>query len=576
MLEAANLSVSITGDASGLIKSLNTAQSALSTLSESAGKIMSDFNDKEAKIKLTAIDNTAFGVASARANLNSLKDKTVTVSVKYNTAGFPALASGTRNAREGLAVVNDERGVRDPRELIEHDGRLMMFSGRDVIVPLSAGDKVYTAAETKAIMTGLGLPHYASGKNNEAFEIAKGDLRHYQKTNNMSIAEELAWWNELLNQFMYDSEAVKEIQEEIFDAQQRMHRELVKANESALADYKKSSDTWIKYQTEVNSMSVDEQIASYERQLEHYNAMVSEMIASTEYSAAEIKEIWKDFYEYKAGVDLKIGKLKNESSHSVYEKWQSDAKNWKKIRDTYDDWEDYDDSHVKFYERSIERIKEMYEAGHISWQEYHDDTMNAELNLYEAKMEEIDRVLKRQKDYIQSVREKFANEEKSLSEKWEVEDRAASKAEIEHQLRIFEGAVTQRGMDKYKSLQDELKKIQREEEMYRLQKTHTETLTSLERNYEIAEANKKYMLQTIERSGAKLENIVTGVNYDIRSMESTIARFFAQTISAINAIRMSQNSYSDNRHISITTNSTSTMSTFENKLGISLASSSYH
>lgn len=54
-------------------------------------------------------------------------------------------ADGTQYAKSGLAVVNDERGVSDPRELIEHNGRLMMFSGRDVVVPLSQGDKVYTA-----------------------------------------------------------------------------------------------------------------------------------------------------------------------------------------------------------------------------------------------------------------------------------------------------------------------------------------------------------------------------------------------------------------------------------------------
>ena len=41
--------------------------------------------------------------------------------------------------------------------------------------------KVYTADETKAIMNGMGIPHYASGKNNEMFEIKKADLNHYKK-----------------------------------------------------------------------------------------------------------------------------------------------------------------------------------------------------------------------------------------------------------------------------------------------------------------------------------------------------------------------------------------------------------
>ena len=386
MAEAANLLVSITGDASGLINALATAQNALATLNSSAGKIMSEYDGKNAKINITAVDNTASGVSSARASINSLKDRTVNVTVKYNVQGMPKLADGTQYAKSGLAVVNDERGVSDPRELIEHNGRLMMFSGRDVVVPLSQGDKVYTADETKEIMNGMGIPHYASGKNNEMFEIKKADFKTItKKANDVSPTEELRLWNELMEQFSYDNEVVKEIQEEIFASQKKIWKEEKKASETALSDYKKHSDAWIKYQVQVNDMGVDEQIESYKRQLYTYNAMVSEMVTSTAYSAEEIKEIWEDFYEYKADVDLKIGKLENEKNYAVYEKWKSDAKNWKNIRDTYDDWNETGDSHIQFYERSIERIQKMYDGGFVGWQEYSDDTMYAVLNLYNAK-----------------------------------------------------------------------------------------------------------------------------------------------------------------------------------------------
>lgn len=43
-------------------------------------------------------------------------------------------------------------------------------------------------------------------------------------------------------------------------------------------------------------------------------------------------------------------------------------------------------------------------------------------------------------------------------------------------------------------------KIKREEEMYKLQKTHTATLTSLENSYDTVEVNKKYLLATIEKT----------------------------------------------------------------------------
>ncbi len=576
MAEAANLSVSITGDASGLISSVNAARSAIADLNASGAKIMDEFNGKEAKIKLSAVDNTAAGVASARANINSLKDKTVTVSVRYSVSGMPRLAHGTKNAREGLAVINDEKGARDPRELVESRGRLMMFSGRDVIVPLAKGDKVYTSEETRAIMSGLGLPHYASGKNNADFEAKKSDFTHYKRTNNVSAGEELSWWNGLLEQFMYDGEAVKEIQEEIFSAQQKINKELKQSNEKALADYKKSSDAWIKYQTEVNDMSVAEQIASYKRQIENYNGMVSQMVASTEYSSEELKEIWDDFYSYKSGVDLKIGKLENEQSHDVYEKWQSDAKNWKKIRDTYDDWEEAGDSPIKFYERSIERIKEMYDGGFIDWQEYRDDTMDAELNLYKAKTDALDELLSDRRDYIKNMKAQFDSEEKSLSEKWEVEDRNASKADISRQLEIFEGAVTQRGIDKYKSLQEEMKKIRREEEMYRLQKSHSETIARLEDDYAEIEANKKYLLASIEQSGLSIEDIVNSVNSDMKSMENTVETLLKQAISAIKSIRVNSSSYSDNRNISISAGSDDIVDALKNRVGISIARGIYH
>jgi hypothetical protein len=575
MAEAANLSVSITGDASGLISSVENAQSALATLNSTALTLMNEFDGKEAQVRLSAIDNTAEAVRGARANIDSLTDKTVTISVRYAVSGMPGFAAGIKSAPDGLAVVNDEKGISDPRELIEHNGRMIMYGGRDVIVPLSAGDRVYTASETKSIMSGLGLPHYASGKNNEEFELKKSELKHYKKTHDMSPAEELSQWNELMVQFSYDSEAVEEIQEEIFSAQQKIWKEEKTAASEALSSYKKNSDAWIKYQTQVAGMGVDEQIEAYKRQEETYNAMVSDMVSSTLYSAEEIKEIWDDFYEYKAGVDLKIGTLENSQNYAVYQKWQSDAENWKNIRDTYDDWYETGDSKVKFYERSIERIQEMYDGGYVGWQEYRDDTMNATLDLYKAKMEQVESLLEKQKSYISNLKAQYSQEESDLSDKWDSEDRAVSKAQISAQLAIYKNAVTQQGIDKYNSLQEELKEIEREEEMYQLQKEHSEKISELEESYAAVEANKKYLLATIENSGINIESIVGSVNYDIESMENTITSLFERTISAIKSINISSSSYSDNRNINITSSGSEVVDALKNRVKLTIAHSKY-
>ena len=202
--------------------------------------------------------------------------------------------------------------------------------------------------------------------------------------------------------------------------------------------------------------------------------------------------------------------------------------------------------------------------------------MMAKLNLYEAKMDQVNELLSRQKNYINDLKQQFSDEETALSEKWEVSDRNISKAEISHQLGIYKNAVTQRGIDKYKSLQEQMKKLKREERMYELQKDNAETIAELEENYDVVEANKKYLLAPIEKSGVNIEGIVGSVNYDIKSMESTITSLFAQTISAIKSISISSNSYSDNRNINISSNASAVIDALKNRVGLVIAHSSYN
>ena len=101
-------------------------------------------------------------------------------------------------------------------------------------------------------------------------------------------------------------------------------------------------------------------------------------------------------------------------NYAVYEKWKSDAKNWKNIRDTYDDWDETGDSHIQFYERSIERIQKMYDGGFVGWQEYSDDTMYAVLNLYNAKIEATDTLLDKQKEYIDVYKRQTVSRRRNL------------------------------------------------------------------------------------------------------------------------------------------------------------------
>ena len=140
-----------------------------------------------------------YTVSVEGSSIEGLSDKSAPAARFGSTGTFvkKKVAKGTQNFEGGLAMVNDEKGISDPRELIVDKGRAFIPQGKDVLLPLSKGAKVYTASQTKAIMSGMGIPHYATGKDNsDAFTSAKDDWTHYTKTHAVTTAQELEKWLE--------------------------------------------------------------------------------------------------------------------------------------------------------------------------------------------------------------------------------------------------------------------------------------------------------------------------------------------------------------------------------------------
>ena len=124
---------------------------------------------------LNAVDNASATAASVAAAIESIpSSKTVTINIVTN-GSVPKIAKGTRDFEGGLAMVNDQTGIADPRELIVHDGMAYMYEGRNVIAPIPRHARVYTASQTKAIMSGLGIPHFAGGYYPPEFQFLIGE-----------------------------------------------------------------------------------------------------------------------------------------------------------------------------------------------------------------------------------------------------------------------------------------------------------------------------------------------------------------------------------------------------------------
>ena len=155
-----------------------------------------------------------YGVDSSSVDDWSPPNKNAIVVYTAVVEGEPK-AKGTQDFKGGMAMINDQRGVADPRELVEVNGKGYIFEGRDVVLPLPRHAKVYTAGQTKEMLAMAGLRRYARGKDNEAWEKAQDDWAHYTKVNNVSAFEALEHWDEMMKKFSYDAEVVKDIQEEI-------------------------------------------------------------------------------------------------------------------------------------------------------------------------------------------------------------------------------------------------------------------------------------------------------------------------------------------------------------------------
>lgn len=641
MAEAANLTVTISGDASGLVGAVNEAQSSLAALENSANVLagldgtsvafditandnatgavnaaksaIEGISSMTAQAEITAVDNTADGVASAQAAINSVQGKTVTITVNYQVNGKPeGLAKGTKNAPEGLAMINDERGISDPRELVYHDGQYMMFSGRDVVLPLSKGDIVYTAEETKSILKNI--PRYKKGKYTSGFEADKTAFTHLKKISNVPIASQIDFWKEAMEKYASDSEAVEECSEEIFSLTRKLADNLNSLSESYAADraylndFESFGDTaieafdrirdrnaenlhsglitweeytenmsgigskmynerlvqskrWLKQESKYNNLSTEDYIAGLER-MKAYTA---------EYYAHGIIS-YKEYADNMQDLSNAVADKEAEGHKAVYDKWLSSAKNWKKMRDTYDDWEDYGDSQVKYYERCIERIDELYQNGHISWQKYRDETMNYSMDLYNAQLDEVNDLLNAQSAYIGRVKLQFTEKENALKKSWETDDRAEDLSETKRLLAIYKNAVTEKGKNKYSDLQEQLKKLEREEQLYRLQKSNNQKLASLESDYKLMEANKKLLLTSIQNSGIDVCGLIDGINRETSGMQSVMTNLASKIIAAIN----SKSTYSDNRNISISTSDSSVIRQFTKKAEYKIARGRYY
>ena len=520
---------------------------------------------------------------------------TGTINYTLGTVATPSgvpKAKGTQNFEGGLAMVNDEKGISDPRELIVDKGRAFIPQGKNVLLPLSKGAKVYTASQTKAIMSGMGIPHYATGKDNsDAFTSAKDDWTNYTKTHAVTTAQELEKWLEFQEKFKSNDKDIADIEEQIFSIMQKQTKEFNEqskaylekhsaindwgdngdtpldafkrikdrnyqdlqdaiitwdeyvenvsdAGETLYDDMKNYSDSWLEHQQKYHNMSIDDYIAGIDREEQR----LEEFYANDAIN-------YQKYVEEKQSIEEKRIDAISQKNSDEYSAWQKDADSWQELRNTYDDWDKYGDSEEDFFQRKIDKVKEFYAAGKISFEEYIDDTNKYSMELYKSQSSAIDDLLQKQQSYISNVKDEFSKQEQALRDSWNVEDRKTDMSDVQAQLDVYANAVTDRGQQKYKELQEQMKQLQRDEELYQLQVKNNATIESLEAEYKQMEDGKKNILTGLQNADINISAYVATITDKVSATGGNIESLLSRMLDKFDSFKIENNSMSDNRKI---------------------------
>lgn len=609
-----------------------------------------------------------YTVSVEGSSIEGLSNKNVPAA-KFGSSGMfvkkAKKAKGTQNFEGGLAMVNDEKGISDPRELIVDKGRAFIPQGKDVVLPLSKGAKVYTASQTKAIMSGMGIPHYATGKDNsDAFTSAKDDWTHYTKTHAVTTAQELEKWLEFQEKFKSNDKDIADIEEQIFSLTQKRTQELnnlsksyieeraalndwddngdnpidaftrirdrnmaeVEAGRMAWEDYTTTmsgigstlydnmteySRDWLEHQEKYNGMSAADYIAGIGRIQTYTEQMYAQgIISHKEYVEAKNKlneeyldkrkeqieqeyNISKDYISehtyfndwqdngdnpldaYNRVMDRHKEKLtKGEITQEEYDKYQSElgsdmyservdqSKNWLDEQRKY--YGMTDEEYIAGLKRIQQYTQQYYDAGLISRKEYNENMTELNHDMFDQAGESFDDMLQQQQDYINKLRDEFSAQEQALQDSWTVEDRKADMSETQAQLDIYANAVTDRGQQKYKELQEQMKQLQRDEELYQLQVKNNATIEKLEAEYDALENSKADFIKSIATNIDSIDvtGIVADITQEVSGGNDKITKTLGEIIEAIKGIKIEQQNYNNNSKITINTTDSAVLGSY--------------
>ena len=270
-----NISVVVTANTSQAISALNR---------------VANYRIPGKSFAVTCTDYASATINAIAIKLANLRDKTVTVTVKYVTQGNPPAATGREYTDGGPYLVNDGAPVNGSSgELIVSNGIGTIYNGgEETVVAPPRGSKIYNAADTQNILKergltvedldGVGIPAMANGTTNNKYPDYRLDPNYSGVTNLAGSGEDLKknfdeWLKE--KKHFLNMDVITEAQ---------YYRDLEIMNERYLKNMADYRDDYWQHEEEIynwRNQSLEEQITLVEKLEELAKAKTQKVLTYT-------------------------------------------------------------------------------------------------------------------------------------------------------------------------------------------------------------------------------------------------------------------------------------------------------
>ena len=373
-------------------------------------------------------------------------------------------------------------------------------------------------------------------------EYSRDWLEHQEKYNGMSAADYIAGIGRIqtYTEQMYAQGIISH--KEYVEAKNKLNEEyLDKRKEQIEKEYDISKD-YISEHTYFNDWqdNGDSPIDAYNRVMDRHR----EELANGELTQDEF-----DKYQSELGSDM-------------YSERVEQSKNWLEEQRKY--YGMTDEEYIAGLKRIQQYTQEYYNLGLISRKEYNENMTELNHDMFDQAGESFDDMLQQQQDYINKLRDEFSAQEQALQDSWTVEDRKADMSETQAQLDIYANAVTDRGQQKYKELQEQMKQLQRDEELYQLQIKNNATIEKLEAEYDALENSKADFIKSIATNIDSIDvtGIVADITQEVSGGNDKITKTLGEIIEAIKGIKIEQQNYNNNSKITINTTDSAVLGSY--------------